>query len=116
MNETEKNIRKLLIDNEEIKGIDVNLEDSIMNKINSRTDYDTVLIKTKYKAKIGIISSLILLVIYSIATYVELLTTSYSSQFNLTNFYPAIFTALVVIVVYVEMTYGVLVFRKNVPN
>jgi len=116
MNKTEKNIQKLLIDNNELKGIDVNLEDNIMNKINSQTDYNAVLIKTKHKAKIGIILSLMLLVVYGIVTYLELLTTSYNGQFNLTNFYPTIFTTLVVIVVYIEMTFGVAVFRKDVRS
>ena len=116
MNKTDKNIQKLLIDNNKFKSLDVNLEDNIMDKINNQTDYKAVLIKTKRNAKRGIALSLILLVIYGIVTYFELLTSNGLNQSKLINFYPTIFTALVVMVVYLEITFGVSVFRKSLRD
>ncbi|MET2985131.1 hypothetical protein [Aureibaculum conchae] len=116
MNTTEKNIKKLLLNTDELKGIDVNLEDNIMNKINSQKDYKAILVKTKRKAKIGIFTSLILFVVYGIVTYIELLASNSYGEANLTNFYPTFFASLVVIVVYIEITFGVVVFRKSLSN
>ncbi|MDY7395622.1 hypothetical protein UMM65_10240 [Aureibaculum sp. 2210JD6-5] len=116
MDTTEKNIKKLLINNNELKSIDVNLEDNIMDKINSQKDYKVILVKTKRKAKVGIFISLLLFVVYGIVTYVELLASNSYGKANLTNFYPTLFASLVVIVVYIEITFGVVVFRKSLPN
>lgn len=116
MNNTEKNIKKVLTDHNELEGLDINLEDNIMAKINSQTDYKAILLKTKRKAKIGISISLVLVALYAIVTYFELLTSNKNTSTNLTNFIPALFTVLVVIVVYFEMTFGVAVFRKNLQD
>jgi len=116
MNTTEKNIQKLLMNTKELKGIDVNLEDKIMDKIDSQKDYKAILAKTKRKAKIGIFTSLLLFIVYGIVTYVDILASNSYGKVNLTNFYPTIFTALVVILVYIEVTFGVVVFRKNLMD
>ena len=116
MNTTEKNIQNLLMNTDELKGIDVNLEENIMNKINSQKDYNAILAKTKRKAKTGIFTSLLLFVVFGIVTYVDLLASSSHGESNLTNFYPTIFTAFVVILVYIEITFGVVVFRKSIDD
>ena len=112
MNKTDKNIHKVLVDNELNYTIDSELENNIMDAIGEQKDYKTLLLKAKHKVKIGLIVSMVLLILYIVITYFELFTSNSYSQLSLKSFYPSIFTAIVVVVVYFEMTLGIFVLKK----
>ncbi len=116
MNETEKNIQKLLVENRQEHILNSALEDHVMDTIAAENDYVFLLNKTKKKAKIGILISLFLLVIYIVKVYVELYFSTRYSESNLSAFYPTIFTTIVVCLLYFEMMLGTDVFRKKEIN
>ena len=113
MNITDKNIKKLLIVNDNNHSVDSELENTTMSKINNQKDYIALLPKTKRKAKIGMILSLFLLITFEITIYFELFTSRHYTQSNFEAFYPSILTTVVVILVYIEMLFGMAIFKKN---
>ncbi|WP_299243482.1 hypothetical protein [uncultured Aquimarina sp.] len=114
MNNTDQNIRKILVENEEGYAVDSELENSIMKVIGKQKDYKEILSKTKLKIKIGLLTSLILFFIYVILTYTDLLRSIDLNTQNLKTFYPSIFAAIVVVIVYFQMIFGISVLKKDI--
>lgn len=113
MSNTNQNIRKLLIQTKNDDTIDSELENSIMDKIHTKKNHTTILKTSKRNAKIGALISIILFVVYGYVTYYQLLNSKQYTQHSLNSFYPSIFTAIVVTLVYLQMVFGITVFKKT---
>jgi len=112
MNKTDENIHETLMKNEYNYTIDSEVENNIMNEINNQKDYTTILSKIRSKTKIGLLLSLILLTLYGVTTYFELLSSNYN-QPTLKVFYPSIFTGIAVTIVYFEIIIGISLLKNK---
>lgn len=111
MKKIDKNIHKVLLDNEADYIIDSELENSIMRTLGEQK-YSLILMKAKRKVRMGLTVSLVFLLFFIAIIYFELFTSDVYDQFNLTAFYPSIFSVIAVVLVYFEMILGISVLKR----
>ncbi len=112
MNKTDQNIQNLLVESYKKQPVDSQIEDQIMETISTQKNYGLLLKKARQKAKIGLLVSLILLVIYFVKIYTDLTTPIRYKEPELRAFYPSIFTVIVVCAIYFEMIFGAKLLKK----
>lgn len=104
MEEIDKNISKLFVGFEENAHID--LEDSVMDKLQSQREYETLLSKARERTKIGIVISVVFLVAYFVLTgYTSL--KGQKGQMELLELYlPSLNAAILIIITYLILIFG----------
>lgn len=113
MDKTDQNIHNTLAKYNLIYPVDSELENNVMDIVKKQKSYKKILIRTRHKVKAGLIVSSILLLIYIILTYTDLLNSIDQNEGSIKLFYPSILAAIVVIVLYFQMIFGVSILKKQ---
>ncbi|MBQ4801858.1 hypothetical protein J8L88_03265 [Aquimarina sp. MMG015] len=113
MDKTDQNIHNTLTEYNPIYVTHPELEDNIMDIVKKQKNYKEVLIKTRHKVKAGLIVSVILLLIYIILTYTDLLKSIDQNEESIKLFYPSILATIVVILVYFQGIFGISILKKE---
>jgi uncharacterized membrane protein (DUF485 family) len=106
MDITDQNIKKIFSTYEEKYSVDPELEDSVMEKISIRKNYNAILLQSKRKAKMGIVISFLFFIVYIITTYYDLLNLDNSRPHVLNTYFLSISTVLVAFVLYIELVFS----------
>ena len=113
MDSIDKNIKKIFSTYN--KSFDVDLEESIMDKINVEKNYTAELSKSRKRIKIGVIISTIFLISYFGLTYLDTLP-KVNRQMNMSEVYlPAICSPMLVLIMYFLFTFSY-TSSKNRPD
>lgn len=104
MDTTDKNIKKIF--STYTKNFDIDLEESIMDKINVEKNYNAELSQSRKRIKIGMILSTLFLMIYFVLTYFDTLPRITERMETIDVYLPTIFAALIILVMYLLSTYS----------
>lgn len=114
MDTTDKNIKKAF--STYTKTFDIDLEESIMDKINVEKNYNTELSRSRKRIKTGIFISTIFLIAFFLFTYFDTLP-GLNHQMNTLDIYlPTIFTGLLVLIMYFLFTFSYAPSNNELDN
>ncbi len=103
MDTTENNIKEAF--STYTKSFDIDLEESIMDKISAKKNYSTELLQSRKRVKTGIVLSTLFLIGYFLFTYFDTLPRITNQMDEIDVYLPAIFAAVLIMIMYFLMSY-----------
>ncbi|WP_257670870.1 hypothetical protein [Parapedobacter tibetensis] len=114
MDTTDKNIKKVLSNYD--YHFKLNIEDSIMDQIKIQKEYNIELSKARKNAKTGILLSVFFLIVYTIMIYLDFFNSMLGQMDFINMFVPSIFMFLLLIVIFIILTFGMSFLGTEVEN
>ena len=114
MDTTDKNIKKMF--STYTKSFDVDLEESIMEKIDVEKNHNAALSQSRKRIKKGIIINAIFLIAYFVLTYFDTLPRIKPEMKILDVYLPSIFTAMLVLIMYLLFTFSHTSSKNGIDN
>ncbi len=104
MDTSDKSLKRLFSTYKESNNLD--MEDSIMDRIKVEKNYSAELIRSRKRIKTGMILSALFLIGYFGLTYFDTFPRANSQMERIDAYLPAIFSALLVVIMYLLSLYG----------
>ncbi|SDF12773.1 hypothetical protein SAMN05421636_11252 [Pricia antarctica] len=103
MDTTDKNIKKAF--STYTKSFDVDLEESIMDRISVQKNYGAELFRSRKRVKVGTVFSALFLIGYFLLTYFDTLPRINGQMKVIDVYLPAIFASMLIMVMYFLLNY-----------
>lgn len=114
MDTSDKNIKKVF--STYTKSFDVDLEESIMDRIKLEKSYSAELIQSRKRIKTGMILSALFLIVYFALTYFDTLPQIDERMEMKNNYLPSIFTGFLVVIMYLLSTYSFAYSKEKIED
>lgn len=114
MDTTDKNIKEAF--STYTKSFDIDLEESIMDKVNVEKNYSTEILQARKGIKKGIVSSTLFLTGYFLLTYFDTIPRITKQTEEIDVYLPAMFAALLIVIMYFLLSYGISSTRNKLST